>query len=390
MKAYGSAIALNGAVFLFMCGVGMMVALLPQRIMALSGSIADVGYLASAFAIPYILFQLPIGNLADRFGFRIFLSSGYFLCACTGVLYYFAGHPCFVFLGRMIQGIGEAPLWALAPALLSVQFPTKRGRVMGLYNAAIHVGLTVGSLLGVGLLRVWHGNEAFLLFASVSVVGGVLILSFVKDSHAGTRQNMLQVDYRQLLALIDNRHNMTVLFGILLYGAGYGIFLTILPAFLLEIRHFPQAAVGFVFTLFYVALSVSQIVTGPFTDWKGAKYPMIIGMLLTASGFAACAQLQRIWLYAVVFVASCGLGIFAISAMTFLNQRVPDALKGTISGAFYMAWGIGFFFGPMLLGKFVQAGNFRIGFWGLASLCFLEVLELVVSDPRKYSLASKN
>jgi len=264
----------------------------------------------------------------------------------------------------MIQGIGEAPLWALAPALLSVQFPSKRGRVMGMYNAAIHVGLTVGSLLGVGLLRVWHGNEAFLLFASVSAVGGVLILSFVKDQHSGTRENMLQVDYRQLIALVNNRHNVVVLFGILLYGAGYGIFLTILPAFLLEIRHFPQAAVGFVFTLFYLALSLSQIITGPFTDWKGPQYPMMLGMLLTALGFATCARLYNLWLYAVVFVASCGLGIFAVAAMTFLNQQVSNTLKGTISGAFYMAWGIGFFFGRCYWGNSARQELFRVDFGG--------------------------
>jgi len=99
MKAYVSAIALNGAVFLFMCGVGMMVALLPQRIITLSGSIADVGYLASAFAIPYILFQLPIGRLADRFGFKIFLSGGYFLCAGTGVFVLFCRPSLFIFGG---------------------------------------------------------------------------------------------------------------------------------------------------------------------------------------------------------------------------------------------------------------------------------------------------
>ena len=76
MRRYISVIALNCSVFVLMCGVGMIVALLPQRIIALSGSISQVGYLASAFAVSYLLVQLPIGRLADLLGFKGFLIGG--------------------------------------------------------------------------------------------------------------------------------------------------------------------------------------------------------------------------------------------------------------------------------------------------------------------------
>ncbi len=42
---------LNLAVFLMMAGVGMIVALLPQRIIELGGSGDGVGYLGSTFAV---------------------------------------------------------------------------------------------------------------------------------------------------------------------------------------------------------------------------------------------------------------------------------------------------------------------------------------------------
>ena len=68
MGRYKSLLALNVSAFLLMLGVGMIVALLPQKIMDLSHSVAAVGYLAASFAISYVLTQIPIGNLADKIG----------------------------------------------------------------------------------------------------------------------------------------------------------------------------------------------------------------------------------------------------------------------------------------------------------------------------------
>ncbi len=54
-----------------MLGVGMIVAVLPQMILDLTGDSSKVGFLASAFALSYIALQVPIGNLSDKYGFRL-------------------------------------------------------------------------------------------------------------------------------------------------------------------------------------------------------------------------------------------------------------------------------------------------------------------------------
>ncbi|MDR3331624.1 MAG: hypothetical protein LBT08_03250 [Synergistaceae bacterium] len=63
-----------------MIGVGMIVAFLPQRIIDLDGHERNVGYLASMFAIAYIMLQVPVGTMADKLGFKLFLVAGYLLC----------------------------------------------------------------------------------------------------------------------------------------------------------------------------------------------------------------------------------------------------------------------------------------------------------------------
>ncbi|MBI5581166.1 MAG: MFS transporter [Deltaproteobacteria bacterium] len=378
MVRYKSVITINFSAFLLMLGVGMIVALLPKRIINLSGSVASVGYLASAYAVSNMLLQFPIGYFSDRFGFKSFIAGGYFFCSLTGLLYFFAETPNLIFWGRMLQGVGEAPIWALAPALLSIQYPAEKGKFMGIYNASLHCGLTVGSLMGILIYRTWQGNEAFLLFAGVSFLGGLLIALFVENPFREPNETKANINFRAFISLADNLINRTVLAGIVLYGAGYGIFITIIPAFLISERNSDQTTVGVFFSLFYIALSLSQLVAGPFSDRKGRKPAMVYGTMVAALAIATFFMLNQPWLNGLLTIASLGLGVFCVSSMAFLNERVPNALKGAVSGAFYFSWGAGYFFGPLILGKLTHYANLQTGFSILGGLFMLEFLALAI------------
>lgn len=330
MTRYKSVVTINISAFLLMIGVGMIVALLPQRIIDLSGSVSSVGYLASAFVLTFVLFQIPIGNFSDKFGFKPFLVGGYFLCSVTGLLYYFSKSSSLIFWSRMLQGIGEVPIWALAPALLSIQYPTQKGKFMGLYNSSLHCGLTAGSLLGILIYRTWQGNEAFLLFAGMSFLGGLLIALFVKSPKQEPSSKTSKINPRRVISLMGNLENRTVLVGIVLYGAGYGIFITIIPAFLISVKNSNQTTVGIFFALFYIAISLSQLIAGPFSDQKGRKPAMICGLMMAAIGIASFSAFKLPWLIGLLTLAAFGLGAFCVSAMAFLNECVPSSLKGTI------------------------------------------------------------
>jgi MFS family permease len=87
-----------------MLGVGMIVAQLPQRVIDLTGSGNTVGLLASAFAFSYIIVQVPIGNLSDKVGFKVFLISGYLVCGITGLLYYYSNSANHIFVRKTNPG----------------------------------------------------------------------------------------------------------------------------------------------------------------------------------------------------------------------------------------------------------------------------------------------
>jgi MFS family permease len=357
------------AASLLMVGVGMIVALLPQRILDFSGSLTNVGYVASVFALSYLIVQVPIGILADRLGAKPFLVLGYALCCVSGIVFFFAGSSESIFLGRFIQGAGEAPVWALGPALLSLAYPHAKGKVIGIYNASIHTGLTIGPLLGILLFPTGAGNLPFVLFAALCLSGGVTVLLFLPRAPATSRPVVGQTPtLRQMAKLLKTPGSLLTLAGVLLYGAGYGIFISVLPASQTLSKGFDNLSIGVFFALFYVAISVSQLIVGPLSDRHGRHAYMISGFIVAAIGFATFVWFPYPWTYVPLTLASFGLGVFCVSSMAYLNECVPESLNSTISGSYYLSWGLGYFLGPLAVGWLGEMVHPQVGYYFLALL----------------------
>lgn len=372
-----SSAALCIAVFFQMVGVGLIVALLPSRVINLSHSMNYVGYLASAFAVPFVLFQLPVGQLGDRYGHKRFIVTGYIISCLTGFLYFKAGSVWSILAGRALQGLGEIPVWALAPAMLSLLFAGSKGEAIGKYNASLHLGLTAGSILSVFVYSVWSGNEAFLLYAGSGLIGALIVLFFVKETAeqvAGTAEGT--VSYREVFLALKKIRRPAIHAGVALYGACYGVFLTVIPGLLLGEKGFSQSQVGLFFALFYVAISISQVVAGRISDRRGPNLTMYVGLLLVAAGIAPFMWFSGEIIFLLLFLASFGLGMFCVSAMVLLNEAVPASLKGSISGVFYVLWGIGFFLVPPLLTRIGGPFGYHAAFLGAAVLILVELAAL--------------
>lgn len=368
MSQFISVSALNFSAFLMMLGVGMIVAYLPYRVIELSGSASSVGYLASAFAASFVLLQAPIGNMADRYGFKFFIVGGYFITAFTGLLYYFTNTSSIIFVGRLLQGMGEAPIWSLAPALISIQYADSKGAMMGVYNASIHLGLTLGPLLGIFFWRIQPGNASFLFFTIVCLAGAIITLFLVKDSKPEEQKR--KTIRAVFLATCVKWENIVVLSGICLFGGGYGVYLTCIPAFLITEKGIGQIWISIFFALFYLGLSLSQILAGRLSDTRGRRRFMVLGLILAGIGTATFSSLSHPWINGPLLLGGLGMGIFSVSSMSFLNELVPASLKGSISGLYYLAWGIGYCGAPIIVAQLTAQSGARVGFYVLAALLF--------------------
>lgn len=347
------------AVLLMMVGVGMIVAILPQRIVYLDGGQQSVGYLASAFAFSYMLFQLPLGSLSDKLGFKPFLVTGYLICFFAGLVFFFATDSRVIFFARFLQGIGEAPVWALAAALLSIKFPLHKGKALGIYNATIHFGLTLGPILGVALGKVLSVNQLFLIYAFSCLAGAIVTSLLVEPLAKKEIKTNSCLSFQHIFKVIKQPQASISLLGITLYGAGYGTFLTIIPAFLLQKKELTPIDLGFFFSLFYLAISISQIIIGPLSDRLDRKIFMIVGLLVAAGGIIITPALSGSLILLNLTLASLGMGVFYLASIGFCHEIVPNYLKGTISGIYYLFWGIGMFSVPPILASIAASIHFQ-------------------------------
>lgn len=358
---------------LLMLGVGMIVTLLPQRVHAMTESLESVGLVASVFAFAYLLAQLPIGALSDRFGPKPFMVIGYLLCALSGFVFLSADTANGLFLGRAVQGLGEAPIWALGPAILSLAYPTTKGRVIGIYNAAIHAGLTAGPLLGLLIAPDGQGRAPFLAFALLCTIAGLCVLVFLRPASAPVGQT--RPTSRQFLNLLRRKRTAVLLLGVLLYGAGYGVFLTVLPLSLAESHGLWATAISLFFVMFYAAISLSQIAAGTVSDRIGRKGFLVWGMAQAAAGLAVFPLFPGLYAFVPLGIASIGLGMFCVASIAELNESAPDTLKGAISGSYYFFWGAGYVLGPLVVGVAAKSSPL-IGFLLLAALFGIQALAM--------------
>jgi len=346
------------AVFLVMIGMGMVVVALPEKYLQSSGTLRSSGWLASSFALSYMLFQYPAGRRADKYGYRQVLACGCFLIAVSGAVYSFAQTPAAIYAGRFIQGAGEAPIWASAPALLGQRYPSMRGRVMGLYNAAFHIGLMLGPVIGARFSTT-TGIGPFPAFSSLSLGALLIVLFTVRDSTPAHEETPAPASP----AVGSNRSVWRMVCGLPLFGAVYGLFVSSFPVYLTTEAAFTQERLGTFFFSAYSGLAAGQLLAGTFSDRYGRTPFMAGGLWIISGGLVSFIMAPLLFANITAAASGFGLGVFAVSSMAFMNESYPDQRKGTASGMYYLAWGSGYFVGPLL----VNLAGLSFGVLALAS-----------------------
>lgn len=122
-------------------------------------SLAQVGYIASAFLFVYTLATVPLGLWADRAPRKNVVAFCVAIWSIATAFTSLATNFVFIFISRMALGIGEAGYFPAGTALLSDYFHReRRSSVMSLWNVAQYIGIFVGFALGgiLGGLGLWR------------------------------------------------------------------------------------------------------------------------------------------------------------------------------------------------------------------------------------------
>ena len=174
--------AIIGATFLGFLGIGTVLPLLAPHIRhELGGSDQTVGFVIGTFSVVALFSRFFSGPLADRRGRKIAFVTGLLSCGAAGIAYLLPFGIAGAFLGRALQGFGEACLYTGAAAWVVESAGVHRsGQALGYLSSGIWGGISVGPLVGQ-----WLGTfDRAAAMQAVCAAAAIALLSRVPESYS--------------------------------------------------------------------------------------------------------------------------------------------------------------------------------------------------------------
>ncbi|VVB53680.1 Multidrug resistance protein MdtH [uncultured archaeon] len=137
-----------------------------------------VGLILSMFIIPYILFEIPGGFLADKYGKFKTLFLGLLVAGFSLILFGSTNSPTVLVAAAFLSTTGLALAWPSISGLLSDESDShNRGQIVGVWNSSENLGFTLSPILG-GLIAGYYQSISkvftlvgvLFLFACIAVV----------------------------------------------------------------------------------------------------------------------------------------------------------------------------------------------------------------------------
>jgi sugar phosphate permease len=294
-------------------------------------SIAQMGYLLSAFLWAYAFAQLPTGAMVDKLGPRLLLTVGLGLWSFAQLLGGLVRAFGEFFAARVLLGLGEAPQFPTGARVVRDWFnPRDRGLATGVFNCASSLGTAIAVPVLTFLMLSFGWRAMFMIMGVAGLLmAGIWYAAYrnpadialtaeenlyrVEGDPPGQRTKVTLKEWKQLFRF---RTTWGMILGY--FGCIYltWIYTAWLPGYLEIERHMSVKFTGFAAAIPFAWGVVGGLLGGYIADVlmrrgvppvSSRRVPAAIAL----SGTAACTV-------AAAFVTSNALAIAFISASLFL------------------------------------------------------------------------
>jgi MFS family permease len=145
----------------------------------------QLGFVFSAFAYPYLVFQVFGGWLGDRFGPRLTLTVCAVIWAVSTIATGFVGSFVGLLVARFFLGFGEGATFPTATRAMSGwTAPEQRGFAQGITHSSARLGNAVTPPLVVWLMTATSWRGSFIILGGVSLIWAVLWAFYYRNNPA--------------------------------------------------------------------------------------------------------------------------------------------------------------------------------------------------------------
>ncbi|WP_026412586.1 MFS transporter [Actinomadura oligospora] len=183
---------LLGAQFMVAVDFSILNVALPEVGAGLGFSLANLQWIATAFALSAAGFTLLFGRVADIVGRKRLFIGGMAVLGASSLLGGLATGPEVLLAARVLQGLATAAVTPAGLALLTTAFREGplRERALGLNGALMSAGFTAGAILGGLLTSLLSWRWAFLINVPVAVLVVALSPRMIRDERPSDRPRL--------------------------------------------------------------------------------------------------------------------------------------------------------------------------------------------------------
>lgn len=340
-------------------------------------SLTEVGALGTIINVAGIVFALPAGYLAVRFGGVKILLVALLLYALgfagSGLL---GGNYWILAVLFLVAGVGFGVFHPIAFALIAKWAPKeRRGRSIGNFTAIGDVGrIGISALVSVIVVAIGWQKTA-LLYAAFALILGVGIALFAHNQPPKTKDTAQPLKPMTFWQILRNRRLIFTLSAAALDSFASSSLYVFLPFLLLE-RGVDPVLLGSFTAAFFFGNLFGKTFLGRLTDKLGSVKVFIVAELLMALFIIILANVLAFW---VIIVCAIVLGIFTKGTVPVLQAMMSESVEhhGHFEKTFGlsgMVTGAAVAIAPILLGTVSDHAGIVVAFNAMGVAALLAVI----------------
>jgi len=310
----------------------------------MGASYSDLGVIGFANFIPYMFIPLFVGLLLDRFNKGILLSLGLVLDSVSIYLLSVADSVPQIIIFRTLVGVAHSFFWPPCESIISKSTsPQNRVKAISRFMAFFVAGIMIGPLVGSFLLEHFDVSYSMIFqiaaFAIATSLVSSLMLSKDKD-----------VTHNGIISITSAKHLIkfpTVIAILLFCSVSFGVFLAILPAFMNE-RSISESNVELLFFVFGISRLVS-LLTSSFLMKKFLTSILLVIISISAGMLMLYYSHSVLEFSVAVLILGFGFSVYFPLTFEIIMRKTKENV-GALIGAYEATFGMGWAFGPLIIG----------------------------------------
>ena len=310
----------------------------------MGASYSDLGVIGFANFIPYMFIPLFVGLLLDRFNKGILLSLGLVLDSVSIYLLSVADSVPQIIIFRTLVGVAHSFFWPPCESIISKSTsPQNRVKAISRFMAFFVAGIMIGPLVGSFLLEHFDVSYSMIFqiaaFAIATSLVSSLMLSKDKD-----------VTHNGIISIASAKHLIkfpTVIAILLFCSVSFGVFLAILPAFMNE-RSISESNVELLFFVFGISRLVS-LLTSSFLMKKFLTSILLVIISISAGMLMLYYSHSVLEFSVAVLILGFGFSVYFPLTFEIIMRKTKENV-GALIGAYEATFGMGWAFGPLIIG----------------------------------------